>query len=72
MSWLEAFKIALIKSDEKQLVALIDTLPQFESEVDMIQASYLIEQAIEHFKSQEQRATIEMQKILKAKKYLEN
>jgi hydroxylamine reductase (hybrid-cluster protein) len=72
MSWLETFKIALIKHDEEQMLSLIDTLPQFEHENDMLQASLLIQQAVEYFKQREQDATIEMQKILKAKKYLDN
>jgi len=71
MPWLEAFKIALIQEDGKKLSSLIDTLPQFESPQAMQEASYLIEQAIEFFKEQEKSASLEMQKIRKAKKYLE-
>ena len=72
MHWLENFKLALIKHDEKQMLSLIDTLPQFESEDDMRQASLLIQQSIEYFKKRELDATLEMQKINKAKKYLDN
>ena len=72
MPWLEAFKLALIKEDEKKLISLIDTLPQFSNEDDMTQASLLIQQAISLFKSRENDASVEMHKILKAKKYLDN
>ena len=72
MHWLENFKLALIKHDEKQMLSLIDTLPQFGSEDDMRQASLLIQQSIEYFKKRELDATLEMQKINKAKKYLDN
>lgn len=71
MSWLKAFKIALIQEDEKKLSSLIDTLPQFETAQDMQEASHLIEQAISFFKEVEKNASSEMQKIRKAKKYLE-
>jgi len=72
MSWLKAFKIALIQEDEKQLSSLIDELPKFESTEAMQEASYLIEQAIVFFKNREKMASVEMQKIRKAKKYLEH
>ena len=72
MPWLEAFKLALIQDDEQKLVSLIDTLPQFSLEDDMIQASLLIQQAITFFKAREKDASVEMHKILKAKKYLED
>jgi len=72
MSWLKAFKIALIQEDEKQLSSLIDTLPQFETPQEMQEASYLIEQAITLFKTIEKNASTEMQKIRKAKKYLDH
>ena len=72
MSWLKAFKIALIQEDEKKLSSLIDTLPQFETHQEMQEALHLIEQAITLFKTIEKNASIEMQKIHKAKKYLDH
>lgn len=72
MSWLKAFKIALIQEDEKKLSFLADTIPKFETLQAMQEASYLIEQAIIFFKKTENNASNEMQKIRKAKKYLEH
>lgn len=71
MPWIEAFKIALIQENDKKLLSLIDSIPEFESLQAMQEASYLIEQAIDFFKHQEKNASTEMQKIRKAKKYLE-
>ena len=72
MPWLQAFKLALIKEDSTSLSSLIDTLPLFDSPKDMEEAKLLISQAIVFFKRIERHASIEMQKIHKAKKYLES
>lgn len=72
MPWLEAFKLALIKEDNDELVLLIEKLPQFNTEKEMLEASLLIDQAIVFFKTLEKNASIEMHKIHKAKKYLQN
>lgn len=72
MPWLQAFKLALIKEDGASLSSLIDTLPEFDSLKDMEEAKLLISQAITFFKHIERLSSIEMQKIHKAKKYLES
>jgi hypothetical protein len=72
MSWLQDFKLALIKQESVALASLIDTLPQFDTLEEMDEAKHLILQAITLFETLEKSSSIEMQKIRKAKKYLDN
>lgn len=72
MPWLTSFKVALIKEDEVALIQLIDTLPHFDCLNEMNEAKYLISQAITFFDKIEKTSSKEMQKIHKAKKYLDN
>ena len=68
--WLDTFKLALIQEDEKQLLSLIQELPNFSLDVEMQQAQVLIQNAIELFEAKKPKFKEEMLKIRKTKKYL--
>ncbi len=68
--WLTRFKLALIQEDENRLLSLIENIPLFESENDMHQALVLIENASDLFEEKKSELNVEMQKVLKTKKYI--
>lgn len=72
MHWLDAFKIALVKQDQKALLSLIDDIPQFETLSQMEEAALLIEQAQLMFETEKSNLKSQMQKNRLSKKYLDN
>ena len=69
--WLARFKLALIQEDEKQLLSLTQEIPTFDNENEMNQALALISEAMKIFEAQQGELQDEMQKVLKAKKYVQ-
>lgn len=71
MNWVDSFKIALIKEDDKAIGELLENMPDFDEVEDMKVASNLIEEAISIFTKKRQETLHQMNYIRKSKKFLE-
>jgi hypothetical protein len=70
-NWVDSFKIALIKEDDKTIGELLEEIPEFDDVEDMKVASNLIEEAIATFTKKRQETLNQMDYIKKSKKFLE-
>ena len=71
-SWLNAFKIALIDSDEEKMQELNDNLPKFENVEQMQEACAYLQQAILHLANNQDEIKKDMASLVKTKKYLKS
>jgi hypothetical protein len=67
--WLRDFKIALIESDLKRLGSLQREMPTFESKDELMEAQALIAQAIELFRTENDKTKATMEQMKKAIKF---
>ncbi|BDY12002.1 hypothetical protein [Hydrogenimonas cancrithermarum] len=70
--WHEAFKIALIEENERELVSLLEKMPKFEHLDEMESALALIAEAKQLFEIKKKQLLDEMKKVRTAKKFLTN
>ncbi|MFP4486660.1 MAG: hypothetical protein ACLFOC_06830 [Campylobacterales bacterium] len=71
-NWVDSFKLALIKEDDKTIGKLLEDIPDFEDVEDMKVASNLIEEAISTFTKKRQETLAQMDYIKKSRKFLED
>lgn len=71
-NWVDSFKLALIKEDDKTIGKLLEEVPNFEDVEDMKVASNLIAEAISTFTKKRQETLEQMDYIKKSRKFLED
>ncbi|WP_457592798.1 hypothetical protein [Hydrogenimonas sp.] len=69
MNWHKSFTAALIEEDEKRLLALLDSMPEFESIEDMQSALELISRATKVFETKKSVLGSQMRNIKSEKKF---
>jgi len=68
--WLERFKIALIEEDIRKVDVLLLDIPEFKKIDDLREAYTLIQAAKDKFEKEKSKTKSKMNKIKKAKKFL--
>lgn len=71
-NWVNNFKLALIKEDDKKVAELIEDMPEFTNIEDMKVTSNLVEEAINTFSKKRQETLAQIDYIKKSKKFLED
>ncbi len=70
MNWLKEFTAALVEEDERRLIVLIDSLPEFTNAAEAESALELIKSATEIFEKKREELKVQMAEIEKQKKFL--
>jgi hypothetical protein len=70
LKWLDQFKIAVVENDSKTVDALLRDIPDFSKIEDMRVAYTLIGEAKKKFEKEQTTMIQKMNKIQKAKKFL--
>jgi hypothetical protein len=68
--WLNKLQIAIIEKDTDKLDELLDDLPEFESQDEMIKASYLLKEALELMYKLKDETSESMKQIKKNLEFL--
>ncbi len=69
--WLERFKIALIEEDVTKVDTLLLNIPEFKKIDDLREAYTLMQEAKDKFEKEKYKTKLKMNKIKKAKKFLD-
>lgn len=72
MSWVNSFKLALIKKDEKKIEELFRSMPSFETAEEMKVAANMIDEARTFFQKRKSEVAKEMEFLKKSRKFTED
>ena len=70
--WLTKLKIAIIEKDTDALDKLLDQSPEFKSKKEMIEASYLLKEALEIVSALKDETSLILKKIKKNRDFLDS
>lgn len=70
--WLNSLKVAVIEKDTQKLEELIETLPEFNSKDEMLEAAYILREALELLYTLKDETSASMKQIKKNLEFLES
>lgn len=71
-SWLNALKIALVNKQTDNALALLDNLPQFNSQDDLLCARALVEELLESLQREKSALSKQMEKLKQTKIFFDD